>query len=45
MASTIEAECAGLFINAQDAVPLIITLLGLFYPKMAILTKTDNNIA
>ena len=43
MASTAEAECGGLFINAQEAVPLIITLEELNQKQGAVPLKPNNS--
>lgn len=45
MASAAEAEVGSLFLNAQDAIPLIITLEELRHKQEAILLKTDNSTA
>ena len=45
MTSAAEAEYRRLFINTQDTVPLIITLLELGHPQSVIPLKTDNSIA
>ena len=45
MASVIQAECGGLYINAQEAVPLIIALDKLSYKQDPVPQKTDNSTA
>merc|ERR1712155_394889 len=45
MTSTTEAECGGLYINAQEAVPLIITLEELGHKQDTVQLKTDNSTA
>ena len=45
MASAAEAEVGLLFLNAQDAIPLIITLEELGHKQEAIPLKTDNSTA
>ena len=43
MASEAEAECGGLYINAQEAVPLIIILEELGHKQDVVPLKTDNS--
>ena len=43
MVSAAEAEVGSLFLNAQEAIPLIITLEELGHKQEAIPFKTDNN--
>jgi hypothetical protein len=45
VASAAEAEVAGLFINAQDAVPERTTLIELGHPQPATPIRTDNSTA
>ena len=45
MASAAEAEVGLLFLNAQDAIPLIITSEKLGHKQEAIPLKTDNSTA
>lgn len=45
MGSAAEAECGGLYMNAQEAVPFITTLEELGHKQDAVPIKTDNNTA
>ena len=45
MSSAAEAECGGLYINAQEAIPLIITLEELGHKQDPVPLKTDNSTA
>ena len=46
MQSAAEAECAGLYMNAKEAVPVQITLEELGHPQPATpIRKTDNSTA
>jgi hypothetical protein len=45
VASTVEAELGALFLNAQAACPLCITLDELSHPQAATLLQTDNDTA
>ena len=45
MSSLAEAECGGLYINAQEAIPLIITLEELGHKQDPVPLKTDNSTA
>ena len=45
MASAAEAECGGLFMNAQEAVPIRTTLQELGHPQPPTTIRTDNSTA
>ena len=45
MASASEAECGGLFMNAQEAIPIITTLKELGHKQEPIPIQTDNSTA
>ena len=45
MSSVAEAECGGLYINAQEVIPLIITLEELGHKQDPVPLKSDNSTA
>ena len=45
MASASEAECSGLFMNAQEAIPFITTLEELGHKQGPVPLQTDNSTA
>ncbi len=42
MSSEAEAECGGVYMNAQESVPFITTLEELGHPQESVMIRTDN---